>query len=478
MSERLLSKISGLPSHVGKPASTAIVELETEDGQSFNAPFSALGGMPDSHASTHQHGGSDEIGVDEPAANAIPKADAAGKLDAWISAADTTRPGVVQLAADDEESASKAVKADDPRLSDARPAASHGSTHAGLSSDPIPTATTTESGLMSPLDKQKLDGLSPGSTDLASVLLAEADDLELPYNETDIFMHSKFGIAYGKGIGELVNFEHRKTPVTWAEAKSTANPGYPEYFPAIPRYDGDHDITTAQAPLLVAELIDKIVTVGSTSTFSGVLASGVITLSASTDNDNLLIALANAALVNRWFGTNQSATYEASGGLFTGDRQYCLEISGTRYAIEDVDAVAREITITSPPADGAVYFTVPQYGIAGSTTSIRLRQLSGFVPVACGDYDGDVIEGFAKMDRVQHHLHNRNTAAANEITLRSGGTVNYSAGAGSASFQGTTGAMVTDGINGAPRSGKTTDPRGYGVAVYTWARTLLARDWT
>ena len=309
-----------------------------------------------------------------------------------------------------------------------------------------------------------------GSADLGTVLAFEASELGVAYESTDYYTHSKHAIAYGTRIGATVYLEHRDTPVTWAEAKSTTNPAYPEYFPVIPRYDGTHDITDAQAPLLVAELIDKILTVGSTSTFSGVLVSGVITMSATTDNDNLLIALTNASLVNRWFGSNQSATYEASGGLFTGDRQYCLEISGTRYAIEDVDAVAREITITSPPADGAVDFAVPQYGIAGSTTSIRLRQLSGFVPVACGDYDGDVVEGLAKMDRIQKFM----VIVPDAAGIGGGGGYGYFVAGGSHPFD----LLIKENGAGEPRiTGKTTDPRGYGVAVYTWARTLLARDW-
>jgi hypothetical protein len=42
---------------------------------------------PTAHAATHQHGGTDEVAVTVPAANAIPKADAVGKLaDGWLSA--------------------------------------------------------------------------------------------------------------------------------------------------------------------------------------------------------------------------------------------------------------------------------------------------------------------------------------------------------------------------------------------------------
>lgn len=43
------------------------------------------GGIPAAHASSHQHGGSDEVATATPAANAIPKADGSGKLDSWIT---------------------------------------------------------------------------------------------------------------------------------------------------------------------------------------------------------------------------------------------------------------------------------------------------------------------------------------------------------------------------------------------------------
>jgi hypothetical protein len=43
--------------------------------------------LPRTHASTHQDGGADEVGTATPAANVIPKADAAGHLDSWITLA-------------------------------------------------------------------------------------------------------------------------------------------------------------------------------------------------------------------------------------------------------------------------------------------------------------------------------------------------------------------------------------------------------
>lgn len=55
------------------------------------------GGAPEAHASSHQNGGSDEIATATPAANAIPKATAGGKLDSWITDASTSAKGKIQL---------------------------------------------------------------------------------------------------------------------------------------------------------------------------------------------------------------------------------------------------------------------------------------------------------------------------------------------------------------------------------------------
>ena len=50
------------------------------------------------HASSHQHGGTDEVATATPGANAIPKADGSGLLDSWISLASETTPGRAEKA--------------------------------------------------------------------------------------------------------------------------------------------------------------------------------------------------------------------------------------------------------------------------------------------------------------------------------------------------------------------------------------------
>jgi len=59
---------------------------------------------PNAHASSHQHGGADEVATATPAANALPKADGSGSLDSWV-----THLGLASAAPEDVTKAAAAV---------------------------------------------------------------------------------------------------------------------------------------------------------------------------------------------------------------------------------------------------------------------------------------------------------------------------------------------------------------------------------
>lgn len=320
----------------------------------------------------------------------------------------------------------------------------------------------------------------PGDASIRQ-LAFDADRLGLPFVATDLYAKSKQEIAFGKSVGELVYLEHDEAPVAYADAQSSANPSNPEYFPAIPRHDNDHDVSTAEAPLLVAKLKDlKLDVLGTTDFPISSVSGSRITFSSTTAVDKMLSAVQAAALVNRWFSSGQSATFAASGGDYTmAGRQYAINVNGTLYPITDLSVGSRYIDVTGSPASVATAAIMP-YAISGESTKIRLRRLSGFVPVAGGELDGEVIISLAKMDRGQGHRHG--FAPANYYT-QGGGAIGAASWPANAPQTPTLGSgeildPATDGTNGTPRTGKTTDPRGYGVAVYTWARTLLATTWT
>ena len=70
-----------------------------------------------SHAARHKHGGADEISTNIPAGSAIPKADAYGKLDTWISNASSTITGTTKLSVNPAVATNPiAVGVNDPRF--------------------------------------------------------------------------------------------------------------------------------------------------------------------------------------------------------------------------------------------------------------------------------------------------------------------------------------------------------------------------
>lgn len=69
------------------------------------------GGVPALHAASHQHGGSDEVATDTPAANAIPKAGASGDLDiGWINQADILTDNITTSATNNFISDAELIK--------------------------------------------------------------------------------------------------------------------------------------------------------------------------------------------------------------------------------------------------------------------------------------------------------------------------------------------------------------------------------
>lgn len=275
-------------------------------------------------------------------------------------------------------------------------------------------------------------------------------------------------IANRHGFGDIVTAEIETPPVTYDEASI----GGSEYNPVIPRHDADHDVSTAEAPDLVAKLLAVKLNVLGVEDFpvSSVVGSR-ITFTSTTPVERMLAAVQNAGLVNRWFSESQSATFAASGANYAmAGRQYAIEVGGVLYPIVALSVAGRYIDVTGSPASASTASISP-FGIAGEPSKIRLRMLSGSSPVAGGDLDGEVIISLAKMDRTQTHRHYTGQGDVAGVNGNPGFPA-YAYGFGSAL------GFPLEAGQGTPRTGKTTDPRGYGVAVYTWARRLLAKTWT
>lgn len=286
---------------------------------------------------------------------------------------------------------------------------------------------------------------------------------------TDQYQLLRSVIAQRYEVGKVIDLPYKKTPVTVAGSKSTTNPSNPDYWPAIDVTDADHDVPSTQAPDLVTELRAYAATVLGSASFTATVSGSVLTFANTSANNALIRAVLNDALVQRWFSSSQSATFEGSGGDFSGGR--CINVAGTDFAITAVSVGSRTITVTGSPTTGSQTVIFYPFRIAGSTTSVRLHRLSGFVPVAAGDSDGVEIAGMRHMDAGQGHYHQPLFGSFMQA-VGSGGT-NTSSGGTIVQNSSTTAGPITDGTNGTPRTGKTTNPRSHARHTYYWAGRLL-----
>ena len=290
----------------------------------------------------------------------------------------------------------------------------------------------------------------------------------------DFYQLEKAFIAKRHRIGALVDSEIALTPVIYSAAKSTANPSYPEYLPYIPRYDSDHDVTTAMAPDLVTAYRAEVASINVLGTrytsWTGTVSGSTITFASNNQNLALVTMYANEAAANGYI-QSQAASYSP---LFTGTAQRVFRVNGVDFPVTGCSTGALTITVSGSPTTGSQTCQAPTYCIAGSTTSVRLPRISGFVGVTTQDYDGEFVAGWRKMDRGQGHWHHAvwgSTANYSGV----GGSAPWPTPGGSGLAVDTTVQMpISDGTNGTPRTGKTTDPKVYPRYTYTHAGRLLA----
>ncbi len=146
------------------------------------------------------------------------------------------------------------------------------------------------------------------------------------------------------------------------------------------------------------------------------------------------------------------------------------------YAITAIDAGARTISFSHTGANigtTAQTKTVEIYPhrIPGSTTTARHYQITGRTFVSINDTDGEVISGLRRRDRFQRHLHSISPATTpTTYSEGEGGSGNTARISGPVSV----GGPIADGVNGDPRTGKTTDPRALAAIPALWAGKYTA----
>lgn len=196
-----------------------------------------------------------------------------------------------------------------------------------------------------------------------------------------------------------------------------------------------------------------------------------ITLANTTAELALLAMMAEANLVHgsfsAWWALNLPIAL-GSGDVPAGD-----------YAITGIDAGNRQITFVHAGSNVGTTgvsrsLEVYPHRIPGSTTTCRHYQVAGRARVSVNDSDGEIWGGAQKRDRGQGHFHERNPDGADEYSLRPSGSSDYTGGGRAVVQLSTTGKPASDGVNGSPRTGKTTDPRSLGTVPYIWARSFAA----
>jgi hypothetical protein len=262
----------------------------------------------------------------------------------------------------------------------------------------------------------------------------------------------------------IVGLSHVVGETLYMEFEKTAA----EFFPAVPR-NVNIDISLTNYPLLVPALRAVKTNILGTTDFAVTVSGSVVTIPDTAAGNKLINLLQAEALAAGYLNQSQPANFTAD--YSTSTTQRCINVGGTDYAISSVTVVSRQITVSGTPASGSQTACIYTYRVAGSAITARLLKISGFVGVAAGDVDGEVIGGWRKMDRGQGHMHGSNTTLGPLTTSGGTGGADVSIGGGHFYYNPPilTGSPTTDGSNGSPRTGKTTDPRTYGQYVYTWA---------
>lgn len=227
-----------------------------------------------------------------------------------------------------------------------------------------------------------------------------------------------------------------------------------DFFPAVPLWDGDHDLDAANYPILVPLLRAHKAKAWNGSafvtSFSVNVSGSVITLS-GTAGTNLVNALAEEVLVH---------------GGYTGGR--CVTIGGIEYPVTLVSTGSLQITVSGSPASGAQTMEVYLNRIAAQPSKARTFKDSGR---ALMSMDGvKLMPGLRRRNYMQGHWH------VNQGHSGAGGAGNYKTFWASGVPQGSDASSIqnptADMNNGTPRTGPDTEPNSMPVYRYLWAQIV------
>lgn len=275
----------------------------------------------------------------------------------------------------------------------------------------------------------------------------------------------------GKQLGELFFLDSYVAPSAW----DRANPE--DYFAGVCLTGDDKTLSEANWPDLVPHLLARKLTYnegkgGAKSAYdvtNWAVATNEATLTFADQaaETAVLAALAEDNLVHGSYTDWRTVTLPSAIG----------NIPAGTYALTDVDPAARTVqfSVTAADGSGAVSATAEfhPYRIAGSSTTARILKAAGRAVVSANDADSEGFAGLRRRDRLQGHYHE--PLAPNTSMWGGGGDVNsLQTGATTFGQVVSTGQEITDGVNGTPRTGPTTDPRAVVGHLYLWGRRYVA----
>lgn len=305
-----------------------------------------------------------------------------------------------------------------------------------------------------------------------------------------IALQISFGLIPAGSTIDKMQFDmenrHRLGEYVWTDdyvAPSQYDPANPQnQWAGLYLENGDQTITTAHWPLGVPHLLSIPIAYqrgqGTEVTAFGCsgwsITSNVVTITfnATTANDAILAALAEELLVH--------------GNTYTGWRTVTVPLLGASvpagdYAITNLNAGARTLTFSYTVANnsgGAFNANFYAYRISGSATSALVYKAQGRTLMSTGDLDEETpyaaqnknIIGLRRRSWGQGHLHR--PAADSSVGGAVAGFTYNSASQGTANLA--TGSPITDGTNGTPRAGKSTEAKSMGAALSLWMGRYVA----
>lgn len=279
----------------------------------------------------------------------------------------------------------------------------------------------------------------------------EADIPQAPGTDLNVLKSIlKLTKESSKYVGELFWLDEFKN----TQVYNIANP-IDDYFPAIclSTIASSVIIDVANWPQLVPHLRAK------TLKYQAGLVSEVDNWSVTVAGSDITfpdIASANAMLASL-------VEDQLFAGGYTNWRT--VNIDGSDFAITNIDLVTRIVTVTGAPTSGAQTARFYENRIAGSTTTARLYAANGLSLVGSGDSDSELVPGLRVRNRFQGHWHRIYRSA----TAGAGGaSTEPSAISGAFDTDTAVTIPVTDGVNGTPRTGKTTRPDQIAGYLYIW----------